>query len=68
MLEAFRLGREVEKEEFLRSKDYLIIFCKASIFSVCIVYIASTAAVMADMTAFAIGYLTAEIMSTVRRF
>lgn len=58
MLKAFKLGKEIEEEKFLRSKDFSIIFCKTNISSLCFACIASTVAKTADIIALAIDYLT----------
>lgn len=54
------LGSEerVKVEKSLKNKDFLIIFCRAKISSLCFIYIASMAAIKTDVIAFAIDYLT----------
>lgn len=61
------MEEEVEEEESLRSKDFSIISRKASISSLCFLYIASTAISIADMTVLAINYLTVGSMSAVEK-
>lgn len=58
-MEVFGLEEGVEEVEFLRSKDFLIISCRANISFLCFVCIASRAAMMVDVTALAIDCSTA---------
>lgn len=67
MLEAFKLRNKTEEEECLRNKDFLIIFCKANIFSLYFVYIASAIAAIIDMTVLAIDYLIVRFMLVVEK-
>lgn len=61
------LGKRIEEEESLRNKDFLIIFYRASIFSLCFVCITSTATTIADIKVLAIDYLTVGSMSMIER-
>lgn len=63
ILDAFRLGEGVKKPDSLKSKDFSIILCKESIFSLCLVDTNAIAVIMAEVIALEIkGCITGSIV------
>lgn len=52
----------IAERDFLKSRDFSIIFCTANISSLCFAYIASTTAVTIDVTVLAVDFSTARFM------
>lgn len=64
LLNIFRLREGVKELDSQKSRDFLIILCKANISSLCLVYINAMAAIMAEVIVLEIEYCIAGFITS----